>query len=246
MFYVFREDKAKASRLKQFIEQNLVVPDTVRYAYTVVSKRNPSELLIISSYPEGWVDQYHTGNLQFTDPVVLNAFRCSSPFRWDENMTLVSGLRLRGIFSRARKYNIVSGFTLVLHDHMNNLALLSFTTSDEDAALPLSPDDGRMQMLLIRINAEMYHVAGLSSAVTKPENRTGKNLLTPREQQVMYWTSMGKTYGETASILGISASTVKFHMHNIFSRLGVSNARQAVRLSAELELLTKEAPLASP
>ncbi|KAF1366436.1 hypothetical protein FHR25_005079, partial [Yokenella regensburgei] len=32
MFYVFREDKAKASRLKQFIEQNLVVPDTVRYA----------------------------------------------------------------------------------------------------------------------------------------------------------------------------------------------------------------------
>jgi len=92
----------------------------------------------------------------------------------------------------------------------------------------------------------MYRLAGAASgSVTACENETGKNFLTPREHQVLYWASMGKTYGETATILGISVSTVKFHMRNIVSRLGVSNARQAIRLSTELELLTKAAPWAS-
>jgi LuxR family quorum-sensing system transcriptional regulator ExpR len=246
MYGVFREDKASTARLQRFIEKHLVVPENVRYAYTVVSKRNPSEALIISSYPEKWVTLYRDGHLQLTDPVVLNAFRCSSPFAWDENMTLVSGLRLRGLFSRARQYNITGGFTFVLHDHMNNLSLLSFTTADAASGQRLFSAPAKMQMLLIEINAEMYRLAGTASGCgTACENETGKNFLTPREHQVLYWASMGKTYGETATILGISVSTVKFHMRNIVSRLGVSNARQAIRLSTELELLTKAAPWAS-
>lgn len=52
---------------------------------------------------------------------------------------------------------------------------------------------------------------------------------------------MGKTYGEIAAIAGISMSTVKFHMGNIVSKLGVSNARQAIRLGVELELITATA-----
>ncbi|MGK0603169.1 LuxR family transcriptional regulator [Yokenella regensburgei] len=243
MYDVFREDKAKTARLQQFIEQSLILPDGLRYAYFVVSKRNPSEVLIISSYPEEWVTRYYDAHLQLMDPVVLKAFKCSSPFEWDKNMTLISGLRLRGIFSRARQYNITSGFTFVLHDHMNNLTLLSFITADSESGQRLFSDRGKLQMKLIEINAEMYRLAGTASGSrTGRKNETEKIHLTSREHQVLYWASMGKTYGETAIILGISISTVKFHMHNIVSRLGVSNARQAIRLSTELELFTDTAP----
>lgn len=48
---------------------------------------------------------------------------------------------------------------------------------------------------------------------------------------------MGKTYGETATIIGVSLSTVKFHMSNVVVKFGVSNAKQAIRLGAELGLI---------
>ena len=61
---------------------------------------------------------------------------------------------------------------------------------------------------------------------------------------MLYWSSMGKTYGEIAAIAGISVSTVKFHMGNIVSKLCVNNARQAIRLGVELGLITPAATAA--
>ncbi|MEW7002261.1 helix-turn-helix transcriptional regulator [Serratia marcescens] len=48
---------------------------------------------------------------------------------------------------------------------------------------------------------------------------------------------MGKTYQETAMILGIKTGTIKFHMSNVVKKLGVTNARHAVRLGMELRLI---------
>ena len=61
---------------------------------------------------------------------------------------------------------------------------------------------------------------------------------------MLYWSSMGKTYGEIAVIAGISVSTVKFHMGHIVVKLGVGNARQAIRLGVELGLITPAATAA--
>lgn len=48
---------------------------------------------------------------------------------------------------------------------------------------------------------------------------------------------MSKTYEEAAAIAGISVSTVQFHMGNIVNKLGVSNARQTIRLGVERVLI---------
>ena len=48
---------------------------------------------------------------------------------------------------------------------------------------------------------------------------------------------MGKTYQEIALILGIKLSTVKFHIGNAVKKLGVTNARHAIRLGIELQLI---------
>lgn len=69
-----------------------------------------------------------------------------------------------------------------------------------------------------------------------------KPIFTLRETEVLYWSSMGKTYGEIVAIAGISVSTVKFHMGNIVSKLGVSNVRQTIRQGVELELITRQRP----
>ncbi len=248
MLSAFNENQTITETLRDHIDRKLSSLGNVEYAYTVVSKKNPSDVLIISSYPDEWVNLYRANNFQLTDPVILTAFKRTSPFAWDENITLMSDLKFTKIFTLSKQYNIVNGFTFVLHDHKNNLALLSIIIANnqqEELEARLSSEHGAMQMLLIDIHEQMYHLAGASSSGKKKQYpQASKAIFTPRENEVLYWASMGKTYGEIVSIVGISVSTVKFHMGNIVAKLGVSNARQAIRLGVELELITPAATAA--
>ena len=57
--------------------------------------------------------------------------------------------------------------------------------------------------------------------------------LTPRVAEVLLWVAQGKTNGDIASILGISESTVKKHMLEIFQSLGVETRRAAALRALE-------------
>lgn len=59
--------------------------------------------------------------------------------------------------------------------------------------------------------------------------------LTPRVAEVLLWVAQGKTNADIATILGISESTVKKHMLEVFENLGVET-RSAATLRA-LEVL---------
>ncbi|EHD21004.1 MULTISPECIES: LuxR family transcriptional regulator [Brenneria] len=248
MFSVFVKNQIVIDTLRDYIDRKLSLPGSSKYAYTVVSKKNPSEILIISNYPDEWVELYRLNNFQLIDPVILTAFKRSSAFAWDENITLMSDLKFTKIFSLSRQYNIVNGFTFVLHDHFNNLSLLSVIIGNrEQGELEeyLSSERGVLQTLLIDINEQMYRLARSASS-DRQQNDESKNkaIFTPRENEVLYWASMGKTYADIAAIAGISVSTVKFHMGNVVIKLGVSNARQAIRLGVELDLIMPAATAA--
>jgi DNA-binding NarL/FixJ family response regulator len=60
--------------------------------------------------------------------------------------------------------------------------------------------------------------------------------LTPRVAETLLWIAQGKTNGDIAAILGISESTVKKHVLEIFEKLGVET-RGAATLRA-LEVLS--------
>lgn len=242
MFSVFNENPILTETLRDYIDRKLSHLGSPEYAYTVINKKNPSKLLIISSYPDEWVNLYRTNNLQHIDPVILTGFKRTSPFAWDENITLMSDLKISKIFSLSKQYNIANGFTFVLHDHLNNLALLSLiidSNMKENLEKKLAAERGNIQMHLIEINEQMYHlVQSIAFGSEDSEIDSDKPIFTLRENEVLYWASMGKTYAEIATIVGISVRTVKFHMGNVVSKLGVSNARQAIRLGVELDLIT--------
>jgi DNA-binding NarL/FixJ family response regulator len=63
--------------------------------------------------------------------------------------------------------------------------------------------------------------------------------LTPRVAEVLLWVAQGKTNADIATILGISESTVKKHLLEIFTKLGVET-RSAATLRA-LEILASGA-----
>jgi DNA-binding NarL/FixJ family response regulator len=63
--------------------------------------------------------------------------------------------------------------------------------------------------------------------------------LTPRVAEVLLWVAQGKTNSDIASILGISESTVKKHLLEIFEKLSIET-RSAATLRA-LEVLSSPA-----
>jgi len=54
--------------------------------------------------------------------------------------------------------------------------------------------------------------------------------LAPREQEVLVWAAEGKSAWETAMLLELSESTVKFYLRNACSRLGAQNKTHAVAI----------------
>ena len=60
-----------------------------------------------------------------------------------------------------------------------------------------------------------------------PSNYAGLGL-TPRECEVLYWISLGKTNPEIAMLCGISPRTVHKHVENILSKFGVETRTAAV------------------
>jgi DNA-binding NarL/FixJ family response regulator len=100
--------------------------------------------------------------------------------------------------------------------------------------------------LLEAINARLRRAEQQAQREFKPDFSTFEPLLqlnlTPRVAEVLLWVAQGKTNGDIAAILGISESTVKKHLLEIFQQLGVET-RSAATLRA-LEVLNAPRPAA--
>lgn len=72
---------------------------------------------------------------------------------------------------------------------------------------------------------------GTRHSLEKATATTGWGLLSPREQEVLLLLRKGKSNKEIARDLDISEVTVKFHLKNIFAKLGVSNRTMAISVS---------------
>jgi DNA-binding NarL/FixJ family response regulator len=98
--------------------------------------------------------------------------------------------------------------------------------------------------LLGAIQSRLARAGQQTRAEFKPNFSSAKPLetelnLTPRVAETLLWIAQGKTNGEIATILGIAEGTVKKHVLEIFSALGVET-RTAASLRA-LEILSSPA-----
>jgi DNA-binding NarL/FixJ family response regulator len=66
---------------------------------------------------------------------------------------------------------------------------------------------------------------------------TGLDRLSPRERTILQAAARGLTNGEIARELWVTEQTVKFHLTNIYRKLGVPNRTQAARYAFEHGLL---------
>ena len=77
----------------------------------------------------------------------------------------------------------------------------------------------------------------LAQEVTDENTLQSSRGLTQRELEVLTLLSAGSGNKEIAGILGISNRTVRFHIENIYEKLGVRNRTQAVRAAQQYRLI---------
>lgn len=75
----------------------------------------------------------------------------------------------------------------------------------------------------------------LAQSVAQPQ--IPGNQLTERELEVLQWMCKGMNNNEIAQQLVVSLGTIKFHVSNIFQKLGVNSRVEAVKLAIEQKLI---------
>jgi DNA-binding NarL/FixJ family response regulator len=81
------------------------------------------------------------------------------------------------------------------------------------------------------------HFAPRKAAETPAAAETS---LTERELEILRLVAKGRSNAEVASALWVTEQTVKFHLSNVFRKLGVSNRTQASRKAHELNLIAAD------
>lgn len=162
-------------------------------------------------------------------PVIIRALRCVEDFFWESDVILSDGYNLTRIFDESVQYDIYQGQTFPLHDYLNNLVVLS-VISPKHSGIDIEKYRPQFLSFLVQLHQKTLNLYS--------QHQQKKNVfLSPRERQILKWVSAGKTYAEISVILSIAERTVKFHMGNVMKKLGVNNARHAIKLGTELRLL---------
>ncbi|WP_145585476.1 MULTISPECIES: helix-turn-helix transcriptional regulator [Yersinia] len=230
---LFFKNKLINSSIKKQLERKLEKYNNIKYAYAIMNKRNPCDFTAISNRDK-WVDFYIQNNFQFIDPVLLTAAHRVTPFSWDENIILKSPK----LFDLAKQHDFINGYTFVLHDQNSNLVVLSLMIGkDVDVEKEFDQEKGNIQLLLMNTHEELTSLYNDVNSTNYFYKMNKNEIFSKRENEIIYWASVGKSYQEIALILGIQPTTVKHHMGRAVRKLGVTNAKHAISLAVELQLI---------
>lgn len=126
-------------------------------------------------------------------------------------------------------YGVRGAIIAPIHSPMGVIGAIVWATDDASADIPsiFKAHGARLYLLALRF-LSAYRDAAVPAAATELVE------FTRREAQCLKWAAAGKTDAEIATIMGVSAPTVRFHMTNASRKLGVSGRSQTIRLATTL------------
>lgn len=139
---------------------------------------------------------------------------------------------LKELQSRATSQGIHNGQCFPVHGAGSEWAVLNVANKQKNTGstsdtikqlqlLAMSVHEAIKQLNDDQIEANTYRVTALS----------------PREIECLDWTAAGKTAWEIARIIGITESTVSFHIRNTINKLNASNRSHAVAVAMARSLI---------
>jgi DNA-binding CsgD family transcriptional regulator len=174
--------------------------------------------------PDDVVGEMRNGRLSAADPVALRACRDPLPFFWTMLSGKVGATRAElDWIASAVGAGCNSGMTIPVHGPSDTCDV--FHCSRRSSAQWSDPEPA-----LMAVAAVAFIAAKCLRKLDKnfPVSVSKDSPLSLREIEVLTWCKEGKSYAEIASILGISAKTVEFHITNSLRKLGVNQKISAI------------------
>lgn len=171
-----------------------------------------------------WVRVYIENKYCKIDPRTRYCVLNSDPIRWcdltfsDEK----NGPLAQAMMDHAKQYGFVDGISFPLHGVGSEASLFSLSTSSS------LPDYSEMEIQTIITYATKVRSEVKRIQFKQNPKSVELPVLSEREKECLQWTANGKTSWEIGQILGVSESTVVFHISKAVNKLGVSNRVQAV------------------
>lgn len=208
--------------------------DSFVYALRVPTNFSNAQVIMLDGYPEGWVKRYFEAAYYESDPVMAWCIREILPIRWSD-LILKPGSAAEAMMLDAAEYGLRDGVTMPVHSPQGELGILSLSLDAPperaraitETALPI------IQLLATHLHQAVRRLGCFSQGVGSS--------LTMRERECLTWAADGKTSNEIAQLLGISDSTVNFHLNNAMQKLDVVSRQHAIG-KASLQRLIQPKP----
>jgi DNA-binding CsgD family transcriptional regulator len=190
---------------------------------------NTGQDLVLTNFPPNWVAHYMCEDYAKVDPVPGYLVTEGRICHWDR---LIASTTLSKEQERLKddafSAHISSGITLRIGSRHGEFATLICVPARD---VTLSDEHLESLEPILELVGNYFHAKALNILVRErmaAQSQMQSPSLSPREREVLYWASLGKTGWETGAILGISQKSVELHADNAKTKLAASNKTHAV------------------
>lgn len=186
-------------------------------------------------WPEDVIALWWDRSVMLKSPLYIRCRTGDVPFVTGSHDALPPGRpELRRIATAMQDLGIVSLITMPVHLPRGQVAMVSWGG-------PLTVADARSLAREFRTElvAAGHHLMRVFRHATGVDttHEAEMSRLTPREWECLRLTAQGCREEEVASLIGLAATTVRFHLDNVVGKLGASNRTHAVALAVQLGVL---------
>lgn len=182
------------------------------------------------NYPADWMQHYMQNGYEKLDPVPRFAFTSARPFTWSwlRAETPLDRAAVR-VMSEAEEAGLHDGVGIPIHGPNGEIAGVGLASSSKG----VRPEKDRLCVL--RTLALQFHLAYAERQISSD---TDTIRLTAREKEILLWAAEGKSDQVIADILGVAYPTIRYHLQNIFRKLGANERTFAVVKALRIGLIT--------
>ena len=182
-----------------------------------------NDFIVLSDYPQFWVDQYISDGIVADDPVLIASQRTNVGFAWDAVPDLIKLTpSQRQITERTSRAGLINGFTVPANVPGELNGSCNFAVASGHA---LPRDNLAMAQL---VGSFAFQAARELVARQRKIEAHEPPRLSQRQLECIVLVARGKTDWEIGKILGVSEETVKWHLKDARARYDVPKRVQLV------------------
>ncbi len=188
---------------------------------------------VFENYPDDWMKYYISNGYEKIDPVPQYCFNSNRPFTWDfvTNHLNISKIQKKLMYE-AREADLIDGIAVPMHGVNGELSGVGMASSHGN------PEADRTSLMIIKAICNQFHLAYTDLLIAENGEKIDAGIkLTNREHEILLWAAEGKSDADIADILGISYSTVRFHLNNVYSKLAANERIFAITKAIRLGLI---------